>query len=102
MPSSHTRRSRGEGSVYPTAEGRWRASLIVNDPGTGRQKRRTVSGRSRAEAVRKLDALKADAASGTIPTVLTVGEFLTAWLGTVRPTIRPATFRGYGSHVRTY
>jgi integrase len=97
-----TRRSRGEGSVYRDAEGRWRASLLVSDPRTGHRVRRVVSGRSRAEAVRKLDGLKQAAATGALPTGATVAEFLTAWLEAVRPTIRPATFRGYSSHVRTY
>jgi integrase len=97
-----SRRSRGEGSVYKTKEGRWRASLLVTDPRTGRMVRRVVSGRSKAEAVRGLDALKQGAAAGAPLGSGTVAEFLTAWLVAVRPTIRPSTFRGYSSHVRTY
>jgi hypothetical protein len=84
------RRSRGEGSVYRTAEGRWRASLLVGDPRTGKMVRRVVSGRSRSEAVRRLDALKASAASGTLPTGLTVAEFLArTWAPQPRPNFPP-------------
>jgi integrase len=76
--------------------------MLVTDPRTGHRIRRVVSGRSKAEAVRRLEALKASATSGALPTSLTVGSFLSDWLEAVRPTIRPATFRGYDSHVRRY
>jgi integrase len=102
MASSHTRRSRGEGSVYHTAEGRWRASLIVSDPRTGRTVRRVVSGRSRAEAVRQLDVLKASAASGALPTGVTVAEFLKAWLEAERARVRASSWRQREGHVRIY
>ncbi len=102
MPSSHSRRSRGEGSVYLTAEGRWRASLIVNDPRTGRPNRRTVSGRSKAEAVRRLDALKHSAASGALPTGVTVADYLAAWLLTERARVRASSWRQRDQHVRSY
>jgi integrase len=49
------RRSAGEGAIYDTADGRLRGSLIVEFP-DGRTKRFYVSGRTRAEVVRKLDA----------------------------------------------
>ncbi len=100
--SSHTNRSRGEGSVYRAAEGRWRASLLVTDPRTGLRVRRVVSGRSRAEAVRRLDGLKASAASGALPTSVTVAEFMAAWLATERARIRASSWRHRDSHVRTY
>ncbi len=97
--AEHTR-----GSIYRVdgGTGRWRGALVVTDPRTGHRIRRVVSGRSKAEATRRLEALKASAASGTVPTDQTVGAFLTGWLEAVRPTIRPSTFRGYSSHVRTY
>jgi hypothetical protein len=58
MAVSHNRRSNGEGSVYRTAEGRWRGSLILSHSDGEQRVRRVVSGRSRADVVRKLDALK--------------------------------------------
>ena len=61
MAVSHNRRSNGEGSVYRTAEGRWRASLILSHPDGDQRVRRVVSGRSRAEVVRKLGALRLEA-----------------------------------------
>ncbi|MGI8703700.1 MAG: tyrosine-type recombinase/integrase, partial [Candidatus Limnocylindrales bacterium] len=102
MAASHkARRSVGEGSVYLTSDGRWRATLVVTHPHDGRSQRRWVSGRSRAETVRKLDALKREAASG-FPTGETTGAYLARWVENVRPRLRPATHREYARHVRSY
>ena len=59
------RRSAGEGAVYDTADGRLRGSLLVQFP-DGRTKRVYVSGRTRAEVVRKLDAKRKEGASGAL------------------------------------
>lgn len=99
MASRYSRRARGEGSVYPTAEGRWRASLVIPHPDGGRSVRRVVSGRSKADVVRKLDDLKREAASG-YPEAL--GAYLGRWTAAVRPTLRPATWREYAGHVERY
>lgn len=80
MAFSHSRRSAGEGAIYPTTDGRRRGVLRVTDPQTGAQRRRYVSGRSRAEVARKLEALKRDTAAGTFSGRLTVDDFLTRWL----------------------
>lgn len=101
MAVSHTRRSNGEGSVYRTAEGRWRASLMLSHPDGVQRVRRVVSGRSRAEVVRKLDALKREATGGYASGTLT-GAYLAAWTEAIRPRLRPATHREYARHVRAY
>jgi integrase len=101
MAVSHTRRSNGEGSVYRTAEGRWRGSLILSHPDGDRRVRRVVSGRSRAEVVRKLDALKRDSSAG-YASGETTGAYLAQWIEAIRPRLRPATHREYARHVRGY
>jgi integrase len=91
------RRPYGSGSVYRTAEGRWRGSTIVTDPTTGARVRRVVSGPTAAETRRKLDTLRAIA----VPTTtMRTADWLAAWLPTTRPRIAPATFRSYGAGVR--
>jgi integrase len=110
MAASHKRRARGEGSIYPTARdesGRaigWRGSLLVTDPTTRRPKRRYVSGRTADDVRRKLTRLRADEDRGatTAAPRLTTGAYLDGWIGTVAPTIRPSTLRGYAHHVETY
>jgi len=102
MARRYSRRARGEGSVYETAEGRWRASLVIPHPdGTAQSVRRVVSGRTRAEAVRNLDTLKRETAAG-YATGETLGEYLARWAEAVRPTLRPATWREYAGHAERY
>lgn len=59
------RRSAGEGAIYETADGRLRGSVLVDFP-DGRQKRVYVSGRTRADVVRKLDAKRPRSASDKV------------------------------------
>ena len=101
MAVSHNRRSNGEGSIYRTAEGRWRGALTLAHPDGDRRIRRVVSGRSRADVARKLEALRRQSA-GAFASGETTGEYLDRWLEAVRPRLRPATHREYARHVRTY
>jgi integrase len=94
------RRSAGEGAIYDTADGRLRGSLLVQFP-DGRTKRVYVSGRTRAEVVRKLDAKRKEATSGAL-TGETLEAFLTRWLQVHETRIRPSTRAEYGRIVRQY
>lgn len=51
-----TKNANGEGSVYKRADGRWAASITVEDPTTGTTKRRTLYAKTRREAREKLRA----------------------------------------------
>jgi integrase len=88
--------------VYLTREGRWRASLTIPHPDGTRSVRRVVSGRTRAEAVRKLDELKRETADGGYATGETVAHYLTRWAEAIRPTVRPSTAREYARHCEQY
>jgi integrase len=94
------RRSAGEGAIYETADDRLRGSLLVQFP-DGRTKRVYVSGRTRAEVVRKLDAKRKESASGAV-TGETLAVFLTRWLQSHETRIRPSTQVEYGRIVRQY
>jgi integrase len=96
------RRSNGEGAVYETKDGRLRGALLVADPRTGRTVRRFVSGRSRAEVVRRIAELKAATATGALPTSVTTRDYLAAWLERERVRVRPSTWRQREQYVRTY
>jgi integrase len=76
------RRTNGEGSIYQTADGRWRAATIGPD---GR--RRYLSGRTRADVGRKLKAAQRRHDDG-LPNGdarLIVAAFLDDWLTKVLP-----------------
>ena len=91
------RRSYGSGSVYRTADGRWRGATVVTDPTTGRRSRRTVSGATAAATRDKLDRLRAIA----VPTgTMRVADWLEAWLPTTRLRVAPATFHAYTAGTR--
>jgi integrase len=94
------RRSAGEGAIYDTADGRLRGSLIVDFP-DGRTKRVYVSGRTRADVVRKLDAKRKESASGAL-TGETLEAYLTRWLQAHETRIRPSTQAEYRRIVRQY
>ncbi len=94
------RRSAGEGAIYETADGRLRGSVLVDLP-DGRQKRVYVSGRTRAEVVRKLDAKRKESAAGAV-TGETLGEYLARWIVACKPRLRPATHTEYARHVAQY
>lgn len=96
------KRSNGEGAIYATKDGRLRGALVLTDPRTGKLVRRFVSGRSRAEVVRRLEDLRKAASVGALPTRLTTAEYLTGWLARERVRVRPSTWRQRDQVVRTY
>ena len=51
------KRANGEGTIFKRADGRWSGEISYRNDG-GRTKRRTVYGRTQAEARGKLDALR--------------------------------------------
>lgn len=93
------KRSHGEGSVFRRADGYWTASLWVEGV------RRVVYGKTKAEAVRKLEELKRQASvSGTLPKPgkMTLDELLDAFLEAKRAELKPATWEHYALLARTY
>jgi integrase len=97
------RRSSGDGSVYQNGE-RWRGAVTWTDA-DGTRHRRTVTGRSSADARAKVDALRHDLSLGTLAPAgpaLTVGDYLLGWVERDRIRVRPSTWRKRESHVRVY
>ena len=86
-----SRRTTGEGTVYQRQDGRWTAALTVGG------KRRTVYGKTRAEAARKLAELRRQASAGSLPDPgkRTIADLLDAWLSAVAPTLKPRTLADY-------
>lgn len=99
--TARPRRSRGEGAIYETTDGRLRGHVDLPHPDGNRTVRRYVSGRTRAEVVRKLEALRREAAEG-FPTGQTTGDWLARWIVAVKPRLRAATHREYARHVADY
>jgi len=93
------RRSRGEGSLHQRKDGRWQAALQVDGV------RRTVYGRTRQEAARKLADLQRQAmAAGALPQpgTKTLADLVGHWLETAAPNLKPRTLADYRQTFRLY
>ena len=95
------RRTKGEGAIYQTKDGRLRGSILLPHPDGNRSVRRYVSGSSRAEIVRRFADLKREAEAG-YPTGQTTGDYLARWVVAVKARLRPSTHREYARHVADY
>ena len=98
MPTTR-RRSRGEGSLFKRADGRW-TGVVTGFNG----QRRYVYGRTRAEAARKLAELTHQRDSG-LPMPAgrhTVASFLAEWLQGQRSQLRPKSWRRHEEHIRIH
>ncbi|WP_144715698.1 site-specific integrase [Curtobacterium pusillum] len=78
-----TKRGNGEGSVSRRLDGKWEARFSYVDASTGRQKRVSSYGATRAEAVRKSKEKRARVEAGqpARDSTLTVGEYARQWCG---------------------
>jgi integrase len=99
-----TRRGPNEGSIYQReSDGRWLGVLHIGYAGEKRQ-RRVYYGRTRAEVVKKLAGAQRTQDDGLpLPAErLTVGAFLDRWLKSVKPALRPNTYRRYEQFARLH
>ena len=97
------KRGNGEGSITKRDDGRWMARYTVRT--IKGPKRRTVYGRTRAEASAKLAKAMADRDNGLIFDAgsLTVGEYLDRWLSnSVKDTVRERTYERYEEIIRLH
>lgn len=101
---SRKRRGRGEGGVYQRADGLWVGNVSLGYDAGGKRIRRAVYASTKKEAQDQLRKLQNDAASGVDLTAarLTLAEWLTRWLGLVKPTVEPNTYGPYERHVRLH
>lgn len=93
------KRANGEGTIYRRKDGRWAAAVSLD-----RGRRKHFLGRTREEVARKLAvALKARQDGLPLPNGRqTVAQFLSSWLGCVRPSLRPRTWLRYEQYVRVH
>ena len=97
------KRGNGEGSITKRDDGRWMARYTVRT--IKGPKRRTVYGRTRAEASAKLARAMADRDGGLVfdADSLTVEEYLDRWLSnSVKDTVRERTYERYEEIIRLH
>lgn len=83
----------------------WEARVTVGvDPRTGKQKQRSVSGKTQKEVAQKLRQLTVEVDKGTYqePSKMTVGEWLDIWLDQYLGAIKPRTADSYRTIVNVH
>lgn len=92
------RKANGEGTVFQRSNGSWCAQVSFVDPGTGKRKRKSVSGKTKQEVLKKkrdLENLK-DAGRLVDSEKFTVGQWLDRWLEVYKkPALKPSTWASY-------
>ncbi len=87
------------------ADGRWECKYCAGrDPGTGKLIRKSVYGKTSAEAAKKLREVTAalDAGTYTEPKRMMLGEWLDIWLKEYTGAIKPGTLKNYSDNVRLH
>src|SRR5579884_4250453 len=99
-----SKRGRGEGSVYQDTEGRWTGSVHLGYE-NGKRKRKVIHGETQAAVIDEMKKIL-DSQRRGIPIQTksdSVKDFITAWLeNTVKPSVRPKTYRSYEQMVRNH
>jgi integrase len=89
---SAKRRDYGSGSVYQTSDGYWRGAISVGFTESGARKRVTVTGKTKAEATRRLQKKIKDMQAGATAEASsrkTVKAWADEWLPIAERTLRP-------------
>jgi integrase len=75
------KRMNGEGGLYKRSDGRWFGAVVTGYDSTGRPRRKTVSARTKADALRKLSDLQRQIDVGYVPPARqeTVAKLLRRW-----------------------
>lgn len=100
-----TKRSDGEGSIYYVASRDRYVGSYVTGWRDGKPIRKKVSGKSKADAARKLRELREKVDAGHLPKgrIPTTEEWMTHWLNEIAAKkVRPSTLKGYTTCVNRY
>jgi integrase len=92
------RRGNGEGTLYRRSDGRWGATVTLDDGG-----RKTYYGRSRQQVLDRIKEVARQREQGLEISSMDqlTGDFLARWLeDTVRNSVRPKTYESYELNVR--
>ena len=90
-----------KGKQYTTWEGR---VTIGHDPGTGKQRQKSVSGKTQKEVLRKMQEIRVQVNNGTYrtPSKETLAGWLVIWSSTYLGGVKPRTVEIYESDIRLH
>lgn len=90
-----------KGKTYTFWEARYTAGF---DPGTGKQIQRSISGKTQKEVAQKLKAVTVSIDNGTytVPSKMTVKDWLDIWMTDYLSGVKPATVVSYRGHIKNH
>lgn len=94
----------GAGSIRKRADGRWEGRVVLgHDPGTGKEIRKSIYGKTQKDVRTKLSAMVVDIDLGTYmePAKITVGAWMDRWLKDYTRDLKPLTITSYQSIIDT-
>lgn len=99
-----TRKSNHEGSIYKDKQGRWRG--VISLPSVnGKTKKKYVYGKSKKEAVEKMNEILTQLRTSTYiePCRITLYEWLCTWLETYcKNAVRITTYINYETYIHKH
>ncbi len=97
------RRAKGDGSITRRKNGLWQAAATIGYDENGKQKRKTVYGKTKEEVRRKLEDLRQQASTtGFAEEDPTLRAYLERWLDTKSRQVKPRTTESYRYTVEKY
>lgn len=106
MPRKAKKNAQGAGTIRKRADGRWEARYTIGfDPATGKQKQKSVYGKTQKEVREQLAEITIELDNGTYlePAKETLGIWLDTWLETYAQfSVKPYTMDAYERVCRNY
>ena len=103
MARRNSKRGKGEGTLFKRKDGKWQGAITVGYDENGKQRRKTVYGKTQAEVIGKLDKVKGQLANGTFSdTRITVSQFMAQYLNHKKVNVEERTHQFYKDYVRLY
>ena len=97
------KRANGEGSIFKRKDGRWQGAVTVGYDDEGKQKRRTIYGKTQTEVRGKLTEIKRQVADGVYSdSKHTVRSYLEHWLKEKARSVKPRTAELYCEQAQRY
>ncbi len=91
------RRSNGEGNIHKRKDGRWECSIMIGFQKDGRRKRKSFYGRTKNEALEKMQDYRDDLKNGLqLDPKLLFGTWADIWFESHKENISPTTQASYG------
>ncbi len=99
------KRANNEGTVYQRPDGTWVSQITTGyHPTTGKPKRRTFYGKTKAEVIKRKNNALVELEKGNYnePTKITLGEWIREWLNDRKPHLAESTYDVYEMLIRIH